>query len=265
MTPLSMASPTLSESAAYPSLNGKHVLVTGGATGIGAAIVEAYARQGACVDFIDIKSEQANNLMHKLALLGCPEPSYLELDMTDTDKMQHVIRDLIEQRGHLDVLINNVANDARIDPLSVTPKQWRESMAVNLDTAYFASQAVIPSMQEKGDGNIINLSSINALLGSENMPAYVSAKSALLGLTKSMAKQYGSDGIRVNAVLPGWVATERQLSEWLTEEAEEEWMTQLALKQRILPSDVANLCLFLGATDSRMITGQHFILDAGRT
>ena len=137
-------------------------------------------------------------------------------------------------------------------------------MAVNMDSAFFASQAAVRVMKPAGAGSIINFSSINALFGPTEMPGYVAAKSALLGLNKALARQYGADGIRVNVILPGWVATERQLTNWLSPEIETEWLAQTALRQRIMPDDVARLALFLASDDSRLITSQQFVIDGGK-
>lgn len=244
--------------ATYPSLRGRGVMITGGATGIGAAMVEAFAEQGARVGFIDIDETSA------AALCGRIEDTWFRpVDVTEVAVLKAAIGDFAESRG-LDVLINNVANDARQEPLEVTEEDWRGCMAVNLDSAFFAAQAAIAIMRKAGGGGIINISSINALIGPTEMPGYVSAKAGLLGLTKALARQYGPVTIRVNAILPGWVVTERQLALWLTPEAEEEWMRQVALKERIMPRDVANLALFLASDDSAMITNQHFVIDGGR-
>ena len=247
-----------SDLATYPSLAGRRVFITGGATGIGAALVTAFAAQGAVVGHVDLAADAAAMLADRLAAA----PWFRALDVTDTPALQAAIADFATHAGGLDVLINNVANDSRHDPLSVDEARWRGLMAVNLDCGFFATQAAIRLMP--AGGCIINFSSINALLGPAGMPAYVAAKSAIVGLTKALARQYGPDAIRVNAILPGWVVTQRQLDLWLTPEAEAEWMSQVALKQRILPEDVANLALFLAADDSRMITGQALVIDGGR-
>ncbi len=244
--------------ATYPSLAGRRVFITGGATGIGAALVTAFAAQGAVVGHVDLAADAAVALADGLATT----PWFRVLDVTDTAALQAAIANFAKHAGGLDVLINNVANDSRHDPLTVDEARWRGLMAVNLDCGFFATQAAIRLMP--AGGSIINFSSINALLGPAGMPAYVAAKSALVGLTKALARQYGPDGIRVNAILPGWVVTQRQLDLWLTPEAEAEWMEQVALKQRILPEDVANLAMFLAADDSRMITGQAMVIDGGR-
>lgn len=240
--------------ATYPSLRDKCVFITGGATGIGAELVRAFAAQGARVSFIDIDAASG------FALSGETATHFQQVDVTDVAALKLSLA----AAGRIDVLINNVANDARHDPLAVTEDYWRRCMAVNIDAAFFASQAAIPGMQAQGGGAIINFGSINALLGPEGMPGYVTAKAGLIGMTKALARQYGVDHIRVNAILPGWVVTDRQLETWLTPEAEAAWSELVAIKDRILPPDAASLALFLAADDSRMITGQKFIIDAGR-
>ena len=241
-------------SATYPSLRERTVFITGGATGIGAELVCAFAAQGARVHFVDIDDAAGRELAASTgARFEC-------VDVTHVAQLKAAILDA----GQVNVLINNVANDARHDPLTLTEQSWRQSLAVNLDPAFFAAQTVIPMMQAAGGGSIINFSSINALIGPEQMAGYVTAKAGLLGMTKALARQFGVDQIRVNELLPGWVVTERQLTQWLTPEAEQAWSELVAIKQRILPSHVASLALFLAADDSAMITGQQFIIDAGR-
>ena len=251
--------------ATYPSLAGRRVFITGGATGIGAALVEAFAGQGAVVGHLDLAEDAAEMLADQLQQAGHSRPWFRRVDVTDTPALKAAIGDFATEAGALDVLVNNVADDTRHDLLSLTEDGWRRCMAVNLDCAFFASQRAVELMRGSGTrGAIINLSSINALLGPSEMPGYVTAKAGLLGLTKALARQFGVDGIRVNAILPGWVVTQRQLDLWLTEEAEAAWMDQVCLKQRIEPRDAANLALFLASDDSRMITNQHFVIDGGR-
>lgn len=249
--------------ARYPSLAGRAVLITGGATGIGAAMVAAFAEQGARVGFVDIDDGSAAGLGDRVADQAGVRPWFRRVDVTDVGALKEAVGDFAATGG-LDVLINNVANDSRHEPLEVTEQSWRACLAVNLDSAFFAAQAAIPILRDAGGGAILNVSSINALIGPTRMPGYVSAKAALLGLTKALARHYGPDGIRVNAILPGWVVTERQLNLWLTPEAEAEWMDQVALKRRIVPRDVADLALFLAADDSAMITNQQVVIDGGR-
>jgi D-xylose 1-dehydrogenase len=240
--------------AQYPGLKGRSVFITGGATGIGAELVRAFVEQGAQVSFCDILDHAGQKLATETGA------TYAHVDVSDVAALQSVIRAV----DRLDVLINNVANDARHDPLDVTPEYWRHCMAINLDATFFAAQAAIPMMKDSGGGAIINFSSINALLGPVEMPGYVSAKAGLIGMTKALARQYGVDKIRVNAVLPGWVVTEKQLEKWLIPEVEAAWSEQVSIKERILPRDVANLALFLADDGSARITGQQFIIDAGR-
>ena len=250
----------MQDSARYPSLQGQGVFITGGATGIGAALVRAFNEQGARVTFADINVEAGSALVTELG--GAPQ--FAHFDLTDTLALQRAITDA-DNRSSLSVLINNAANDMRHSPDETSPEQWRECMAINLDAAFFAAQACAPLMAGHGGGSIINFSSINALLGPSNMPGYVTAKAGLIGMTKALAKDYGERLVRVNAILPGWVVTERQLQTWLTPEEESSWMEQVALPKRLLPENVARLALFLAASDSDMITGQSFTIDGGRT
>ena len=251
--------------AIYPSLAGESVFITGGATGIGASMVEAFATQGARVSFVDLDAAAGEALVADLAGRVQHPPVFRRVDVTDVSALQAAIQATAAEIAPPGVLINNVANDTRHSPLTLDEQGWRTCLAVNLDATFFATQAVVPGMQSRGGGSIINFSSINALLGPPNMPGYVAAKAGLIGLTKSLARDFGGAGIRVNAILPGWVVTQRQLDTWLTPEAEAEWMTQVALQKRLLPRDVANLALFLAARDSDMITGQSFTVDGGRT
>lgn len=251
--------------AHYPSLEGKVVCITGGATGIGQVMVEQFTRQNARVVFIDIAEKEGLALCDRLERETGKKPVYKNLDVTDIDALQNYITSLEDLMGGIDVLINNVANDQRHSPLEIDQKTWRDCMAVNLDASFFACQAAIHQMKKARKGNIINLSSINVLIGPKQMPGYVAAKSALNGLGKSLANQYGEYGIRVNTILPGWVVTDRQVELWLTPEAEKEWQKSVALRGHLKPIQVANMALFLAADDSDMITGQQFVIDAGRT
>ncbi len=252
-------------SAHYPSLAERCVFITGGATGIGAALVEAFTRQSARVAFVDVDEQAGHDLVNGLSGEGFNPPWFRSVDVTRVEDLQQAIGDAADELGALDTLVNNAANDQRHSPEDVTPESWRQCMAINLDAAFFASQAAAAVMVPNKRGSIINFGSINALLGPSNMPGYVAAKAGIMGLTKSLAKDYGEHNLRVNAILPGWVATERQLKTWLTPEEEHKWMQQVALQSRLMPQDVANLALFLAADDSNMISGQNFVIDGGRT
>jgi NAD(P)-dependent dehydrogenase (short-subunit alcohol dehydrogenase family) len=251
----------MGEFASYPSLEGRTVFITGGATGIGAAFVRAFSSQGGRVAFVDLNDAAGRGLA---AELGAPV-WFRRCDVTDAEALQAAVRDAAEALGPVTVLINSVANDTRQVAAEVTPQAWRETLAVNLDPAFIACAAVYPMMQAAGGGAIVNISSINAMTGHADLAAYSAAKGAINALTKSLAHAWGADRIRVNALSPGWVITPRQTELWLTPEAEAEWTKRTALKDRILPDDIARAALFLASDDSRMMTGQNLVVDAGRT
>lgn len=254
----------MSQSTQYQDLTNKVIFITGGASGIGAAMVEAFARQHAKVAFIDIDQQAADALKQKLAQNELTSIWFRAVDATDSESLQLAIRDVAEHFGRFDVLINNVANDARQDVETISAHDWHKCMQINLDPAFFASQAAYSQMKLQHSGSIINFSSITALLGSQQMTGYVTAKAGLIGMTRSLSREFGDAGIRVNAILPGWVATEKQLSSWLTEQEEQKWTDAMALKRRITPEDVAKLALFLASDNSELITGQCINIDGGR-
>jgi len=248
----------------YNSLKNKVIFITGGASGIGAAMVKAFVSQQAKVAFIDVNQKMAVALIESLPQSRQNYLWHQAVDVTDSAALQQAIFDAERYFGGFDVLVNNVGNDSRQDIENISAHDWHKCMQVNLDPAFFASQAAYKIMAKKSAGSIINFSSINALIGMQHMTGYVTAKAGLMGMTKALSKEFGEDNIRVNAILPGWVATERQLSSWLTDQEEEKWMAEMALKKRITPEDVANLALFLAADDSALITGQGIIIDGGR-
>jgi NAD(P)-dependent dehydrogenase (short-subunit alcohol dehydrogenase family) len=256
---------TASKLAIYPSLAGRGVFITGGATGIGAAFVEAFARNGAKVAFVDIDIDAADQLVSRLNSELGQSVWCRETDVTNSESLEAAIHDAGKAVGGLHTLINNAACDTRHDIESFGLSDWRQCMALNLDAAYVACRAAVAEMKARQQGAIINMSSINAPLGLPGMPGYVTAKAGLIGMTKALSQELGEHNIRVNAILPGWVATERQLEQWLTPEREAEWQKQVALKRRLVASDVANLAVFLSADESEMITGQSLVIDAGRT
>lgn len=249
--------------ARYPSLKDRVVLVTGGATGIGESIVRHFARQGARVTFFDIQDEAARGLAEELGASGCPKPAYIPCDLTDLAALKAAVGEVLADSGTIDVLVNNAANDQRHTIGEVTPEYWDRSMAVNLRPQFFTIQAVIPAMKAAGQGSIINMSSISWMIPSTGLPIYVAAKAAIVGLTRTMAHELGPAGIRVNAVLPGAIATERQKKLWYTPEYKAEILASQALKRDIVPDDVARLVLFLAADDSSAITNQSYVVDGG--
>jgi NAD(P)-dependent dehydrogenase (short-subunit alcohol dehydrogenase family) len=244
-------------SATYSDLKNRSVFITGGAAGIGAAMVEAFAAQGARTAFIDI-DEQAGRV-----LSDATGARFDACDVRDLDKLQSVIADVGSDLGNISVLVNNAGNDARHEVAEVTPEYWRERLSINLDHVFFASRAVQPQMQALGGGSIINYGSTNWLAGGRGMIGYQTSKAAIHGLTKGLTREFGPDQIRVNCILPGWIMTKRQKTLWL-DEAGERWLDdRQALPGRIEPADVANMAVFLGSDAAKMCSGQFFTVDGG--
>jgi D-xylose 1-dehydrogenase len=249
------------EFARYPSLAGKRVLVTGGASGIGASIVAHFAEQGAKVGLIDLDADAADRLLAGEGLRAC---RFARADLRDIAALRDAVAVLREQLGGgFDVLVNNAARDDRHSIDSVTPEFWDERMATNLRHQFFAAQAVKDDMIAAGGGSIINMSSVSFMLKQGNMPAYTTAKSAVTGLTHSLARDLGPHHVRVNVVVPGWIMTQRQLDLWFTPEAEREVLRGQCIPEKLYPPDIARMVLWLAADDSRLVTGQHFVVDGG--
>ena len=249
--------------ATYPSLAGRIVLVTGGASGIGADMVRAFAANGARVAFLDILTEPAQALVRELSA-SAHEPLFLQCDLTDVAALQEAIGRVREQLGPVAVLVNNAANDERHAVDEVTPDYWDWNLAINLRPQFFCAQAVHPHMKELGFGSIINLSSITWRMGPERLAAYATAKAGIVGLTHSLARAFGPDNIRVNAIEPGAVMTERQRRLWYTQQEQVDSMvSRQAIRRVLLGEEIARTALFLAADDSRMITKQSIIVDAG--
>ena len=249
--------------AQYPSLRGRIVVVTGGASGIGEAVVVAFAMQGATVAFLDIQDEAAGQVIGRLEAAGCTAPVYFRCDLTDMNALQAVMQEILSQLGTVDVLVNNAGNDTRHSIGEVTPDSWDRAMAINLKAQFFTIQSLIPAMQKARRGSIINMSSIGWVIPSINVPVYVTAKAAVVGMTRTLAHELGGDNIRVNSVMPGAIQTERQVRLWLTEAYKAEILSRQALKRMILPDEVARLVLFLAADDSAAITNQSYVIDGG--
>ena len=254
-----------SQLATYPSLQDKVTLITGGASGIGASLVEHFCRQQARVSYIDINEEAAATLNHQLTQAGLPTPTFYKVDLRDISSLEAAIQTIHQVDGPIRALINNAGWDERRAVGDVTPDFWDMSQEINLRPHFFAAQAVAEKMADAGGGSIVNLSSNSWMLGVPGMPAYVAAKAGIVGLTKALARELGPKKIRVNALLPGWVMTQRQIEKWLTPEAKTQLLAEQCLKETIQPEDVAQLALFLASDDSRMITAQSYVLDGGRT
>ena len=245
--------------ATFPDLREKRVAVTGGAGGIGAAAVRAFHRQGSRVAFFDIDEMSGGALAAELG----DGVEFFGLDLTDLDGIPAVFAEAATQVGTFDILINNAAHDERHEMDEVTPHYWRDRMSVNLDHQFFAAQAVIPAMREKGSGVILNFSSIAWRVGLENALAYMSAKAAVEGLTRGLARELGPFGIRVNCLLPGFVRTERQVEKWLTPELGESVIASQCLKRFIEPEDIADMVVALASDTARAVTNQSIVVDAG--
>jgi NAD(P)-dependent dehydrogenase (short-subunit alcohol dehydrogenase family) len=243
--------------ATYPSLRDKVVFVTGGATGLGAAFVEHFAAQGARVAFVDIQADAGERLAKTVGA------SFQECDVRDIPALQAAIERTGEQLGPVNVLVNNAANDQRHVSAEVTVELWDERFQVNLRHQFFATQAVAPMMRSAGGGSVVNLGSISAHGDFAGMPAYIAAKAAIEGLTRTLARELGPDRIRVNCVLPGWVMTERQLTHWVTPESERTIARAQCLPGKLYPADLARMVLWLAADDSQMCSGQKWIVDGG--
>lgn len=249
----------MSTYARYPSLNQECAIITGGATGIGASIVQHFTEQGASVAFLDIDEAAGHALSKETGARFVP------CDLRDIDALRAAIAAIEVAQGDTLALVNNAARDDRHAIEDVTPDFWDERMATNLRHQFFAAQAVLPSMRRRKRGSIINIGSVSWMLSLGNMPAYLTAKSAIQGLTRGLARDVGGDKIRVNCVVPGWIMTERQIKLWLTPEGEADLAKNQCLPEKLYPADVARMVLWLAADDSRMVTAQNFVVDGGWT
>nr|WP_295660634.1 SDR family oxidoreductase [Polymorphobacter sp.] len=260
--PLVAAPADRSRRARYPSLTGKRVVITGGGSGIGEGLVEAFVEQGARVAFVDIIDAPSQALVERLSRNALHPPLYLRCDVTDIAMLKTTLTTIEVALGGVDVLINNAASDDRHSIADVTPDYWDERMAVNLRHQFFAAQAVVPAMTRAGGGVILNFGSISWHLALADLVLYQTAKAAVEGLTRSLARDLGRFDIRVNTIVPGNVKTPRQMK-WYTPEGEAEIVAAQCLDARIMPIDVAALVLFLASDDARMCTSHDYFVDAG--
>jgi D-xylose 1-dehydrogenase len=248
--------------AIYPDLAGKVVLVTGGASGIGAAIVRVFARQKSTVVLFDINEEAGMGLSRELSGQGLAA-YFQRVDLTDIPALRAGVADACKAHGPTVILINNAAHDERHPTEEVTPEYWDDRIAVNLKHQFFAAQAVLSGMKAVGQGVIINFGSTSWMVGQGGMAAYTASKSGVIGLTRSLARDYGLFNIRVNAIAPGWIMTERQIEKWLTPESEAELMRRQCLKRKLTPDELANFTVFLASDDASACTAQHYVVDGG--
>ncbi len=243
----------------YRSLQNQSVVITGGASGIGEEMVRAFSAQGARVSFIDIAKDAG------AALAGATGAAFYACDVTDISALREVLARIETEHGGVDVLVNNAGKDDRHDLNEVEPESWRRALALNLDHQFFATQAVSKGMAERGRGSVIMLGSISWMRGRPGMVGYTTAKAAINGMTRTLARELGPSGIRVNCIVPGAILTERQQKLWLTPELNQQFIDLQALKFRLDASHVAKMALFLGSDESGGCTGANFIVDAGLT
>tara|TARA_R110002096_G_scaffold47539_11_gene126729 strand:+ start:2207 stop:2980 length:774 start_codon:yes stop_codon:yes gene_type:complete len=251
----------MTQSPTYPDLAGASVFITGGGSGIGAALTEAFLRQGAKVAFV--QRSDASAFADDMARKTGNRPLFLQCDITDVPALQGAIARACAAHGAVTCLVNNAANDRRHSTAEVTEAFWTSMMDINLKAYFFAAQAVIAGMKSHGSGSIINFSSISYMMGAAGFPLYTTANSGINGLTRSLAREFGPDRIRVNALAPGWVLTQRQKDLWVTPEGLAAHVDRQCLKDTLAPEDIAGGVLFLASGASRMMTGQALVIDGG--
>ena len=251
--------------ASYPSLVDRSVFVTGGADGIGRAIVEQFTHQGARVGFADINTAKGDGLVEALVATNPRhDPRFYAVDLTDIEALRTALEQAMTDLDGITVLVNNAANDDRHGWEDMTPEYWDDRLNTNLRHYFFAIQAVAPGMIAAQNGSIVNIGSSSYMMQEDFFPGYAIAKSGVEGITRTLARTFGPSNVRVNTVLPGWVATERQLEKWWTPEGEEGTLDDQAIKRRIYPAEFAQMVLFLAADDGAACTAQQFLVDGGR-
>lgn len=245
--------------ASFHNLKDASVFITGGGSGIGAALTEGFLAQGAKVTFVG--RSDANAFADEMAAKHGQRPHFIQCDVTDTDALQAAMETAADMQGGLDVLVNNAANDMRYDALELTPEIWDDNQAVNLKAYFFACQKAGQLMQDQGA--IINFSSITFMMGAAGMVPYVTANAGIMGMTRALAREWGPKGLRVNAIAPGWVFTDKQEEQWATPESKAEFLDKQCLKTFMEPADMVGVTLFLASDSSAMMTGQTLVIDAG--
>ena len=247
----------------YFDLENKRVFITGGGSGIGASIVEHFCEQECEVYFIDINEEASNKLVLECKNKRLTIPNFIKCDLLNIKQLQNTISKIISEKGPIEILINNAANDERHKIEDVTEEFWNDRMNINLRHYFFTVQSVREAMIKNNSGVIVNVGSASWMIGQGGMAAYTAAKSGVVGLTRSFARDLGEYNIRVNSVVPGWTMTERQLEKWLTQESEVEMMKKQCIKKRLMPSDIAKAVLFFSSNQSSGCTNQSYVVDNG--
>lgn len=245
----------------FPDLKGASVFITGGGSGIGAALTDGFLTQGARVAFV--QRSDASAFVAEMGAKHGTVPLFIPCDITDVAALKSAVNQATEAHGPVTVLVNNAANDQRHETLEVDQDFWDWSMAINLKAYFFAAQAAIPGMQAAGGGAIVNFSSVSYMMGNAGYPAYTTANAGITGMTRSLAREFGPDRIRVNALAPGWVMTEKQKEMWVTEEALAQTLDRQCLKDTLAPEDIVGGTLFLASSASKMMTGQVMVIDGG--
>ncbi len=251
----------MNTNATFHDLKGKSVFITGGGSGIGAALTEGFLQQGAKVCFV--QRSDATDFCTDMQKKYAQKPLFISCDITDVDALKQAVQQAAEINGPIEVLVNDAANDQRHSTEEVDEAFWDWSQSINLKAYFFACQAVIPGMRAAGGGSIINFSSISYMMGNSGYVSYTTANSGINGMTRSLAREFGPDNIRVNAIAPGWVLTDKQLELWATPEALAAHMERQCLKQHLKPEDLVDSVLFLASQSSRMMTGQALVVDGG--
>ncbi len=247
--------------AIFKDLEDTSVFITGGGSGIGASLTEGFLAQGAKVAFV--QRSDCDEFLDEVSSKYKHNPLFIKCDITDIDALKSAILDASNANGGINVLINNAANDTRHTLAAMTTEEWDQSININLRPHFFTAQAVAPFMKTQGGGSIINFSSNSYMMGNAGLPAYVTSKAGITGLTRSLARELGADGIRVNTLIPGWVLTERQLKLWANEKDLAIHMDNKCIKEHLLPNDLIDSTLFLASNASRMMTGQALVIDGG--
>jgi len=247
----------------YYDLENKRIFITGGGSGIGASIVEHFCEQKAEVYFIDINEDESNKLISECKNKNFSVPNFINCDLLNIKELQSTISKIISEKGPIEILINNAANDERHKIEDVTEEFWNDRMNINLRHYFFTVQSVREAMIKNNGGVIVNIGSASWMIGQGGMAAYTAAKSGVVGLTRSFARDLGEYNIRVNSVVPGWTITQRQLEKWLTPESEAEMMKKQCIKKRLMPSDIAKAVLFFSSNQSSGCTNQSYVVDNG--